>query len=55
VRKGFRRLRRPVAGVRSARLSGERPLLRYVEDAEGRHNEAAWAGRLEEALTFLLG
>jgi predicted alpha/beta superfamily hydrolase len=42
VRKGFRRR----AAVASA--------LRYVEDAGGRHNEAAWASRLEGALAFLL-
>jgi len=42
VRRGFRR--RP----RSAQL------LRYVEDPQGRHQEAAWARRLEGALEFLL-
>jgi predicted alpha/beta superfamily hydrolase len=42
VRKGFRR--------RSASATA----LRYVEDAGARHNEAAWASRLEGALTFLL-
>jgi len=63
VRKGFRRPRRRSAslrsasqspGFRSASLSGERPMLRYVEEAGGRHHEAAWAGRLEGALAFLL-
>jgi predicted alpha/beta superfamily hydrolase len=58
VRKGFRRRRRPAfAGGGSA--SGERrssmsSTLRYVEDAGGRHTEAAWASRLEAALAFLL-
>jgi predicted alpha/beta superfamily hydrolase len=46
VRKGFVRRRRPAG--RAA------PLLRYVEDSGGRHHEAAWARRLEGALTFLL-
>jgi predicted alpha/beta superfamily hydrolase len=58
VRKGFRRRRQPAfAGAGSA--SGERrsstsSTLRYVEDAGGRHTEAAWASRLEAALAFLL-
>jgi hypothetical protein len=30
-------------------------LLRYVEDARGRHSEADWARRLPGALEFLLG
>jgi predicted alpha/beta superfamily hydrolase len=42
VRKGFRRRPRAASA------------LRYVEDAQGRHNEAAWARRLEGALDFLL-
>jgi predicted alpha/beta superfamily hydrolase len=46
VRKGFVRRRRPA--WRAA------PLLRYVEDPGGRHNEAAWARRLDGALAFLL-
>jgi len=45
VRKGFRRRRR----------SGGDRLLRYVEDAGGRHGEAYWARRLPSALEFLLG
>jgi predicted alpha/beta superfamily hydrolase len=48
VRKGFRRQRR------GAGPTGERPSLRYVEDAGARHTEAAWAWRLEGALAFLL-
>jgi predicted alpha/beta superfamily hydrolase len=50
VRKGFRRRR-------SSMAQASRPAsaaLRYVEDAGGRHNEAAWASRLEGALAFLL-
>jgi predicted alpha/beta superfamily hydrolase len=47
VRKGFaRRRRRPTSHGAS--------LLRYVEDPVGRHQEAAWARRLEGALAFLL-
>jgi predicted alpha/beta superfamily hydrolase len=46
VRKGFARHRRD-------RRQG-RPRLRYAEDPGGRHNEAAWARRLEGALAFLL-
>ena len=46
VRKGFARRR-------GSRRQG-RPRLRYVEDPGGRHNEAAWARRLESALAFLL-
>lgn len=42
VRKGFRRRSRTAAA------------LRYVEDPYGRHQEAAWARRLEGALEFLL-
>ncbi len=42
VRKGFRR---------KARTSSA---LRYAEDPNGRHNEAAWSRRLEGALAFLL-
>jgi predicted alpha/beta superfamily hydrolase len=42
VRKGFRRRPRAAAA------------LRYVEDPQGRHQEAAWARRLEGALAFLL-
>jgi predicted alpha/beta superfamily hydrolase len=47
VRKGFvRRRRRPAPRVAS--------LLRYVEDPSGRHQEPAWARRLDDALGFLL-
>ncbi len=42
VRKGFRRKPRAQAA------------LRYVEDPQGRHQEASWARRLEGALEFLL-
>jgi predicted alpha/beta superfamily hydrolase len=42
VRKGFRRQPRAAS------------LLRYVEDPQGRHQEASWARRLEAALEFLL-
>jgi predicted alpha/beta superfamily hydrolase len=54
VRRGFRRERR--AQSRSARRTRgvDRPSLRYLEDAGARHTEAAWAWRLEGALTFLL-
>ena len=60
VRKGFRRRRSPTPGTFGSRvLAGERrsstsSSLRYVEDAGARHTEAAWAWRLEGALTFLL-
>jgi predicted alpha/beta superfamily hydrolase len=59
VRKGFRRRRRPTSSHGSSVLAGERrsstsSTLRYVEDAGARHTEAAWAWRLEGALTFLL-
>jgi predicted alpha/beta superfamily hydrolase len=59
VRKGFRRRRRPRSSSGSGVLAGERrssssSTLRYVEDAGGRHTEAAWASRLEGALAFLL-
>jgi predicted alpha/beta superfamily hydrolase len=49
VRKGFRRQRSH--GTDERRWS---PILRYVEDADARHTEAAWASRLEGALAFLL-
>jgi predicted alpha/beta superfamily hydrolase len=42
VRRGFRRTPRAASA------------LRYVEDPQGRHQEAAWARRLEGALDFLL-
>jgi predicted alpha/beta superfamily hydrolase len=60
MRKGFardRRRRRPRAPYdgddRRGRHRGK-PRLRYIEDARGRHDEAAWARRLTGALTFLL-
>jgi alpha-beta hydrolase superfamily lysophospholipase len=57
VRKGFRRRRRPTP-VRSAetgeRRSSSSSTVKYVEDAGGRHTEAAWAWRLEGALRFLM-
>jgi predicted alpha/beta superfamily hydrolase len=43
VRKGFRRRPRAASS------------LRYIEDPQGRHHEAAWARRLEGALDFLVG
>ena len=51
VRKGYRRQRARAADVRRARTASA---MRYIEDAGGRHCEAAWAARLEGALTFLL-
>jgi hypothetical protein len=51
VRKGFRRRRVTFPGSRRAT---ERPTLRYVEAAGGRHNEAYWADRSPGALEFLL-
>jgi predicted alpha/beta superfamily hydrolase len=57
VRKGFARDRRrrrtqpPYAGGNRREGTSR---LRYVEDPGGRHNEAAWAWRLEGALAFLL-
>ncbi len=61
VKKGFvrdrrsRRPRKPYAGPdrRENRTDGK-ARLRYVEDAGGRHQEAAWARRLEGALEFLI-
>lgn len=60
VRKGFardRRARRPRPPARGpdgrTQVDG-RSRLRYVEDASGRHTEAAWARRLGSALEFLL-
>jgi predicted alpha/beta superfamily hydrolase len=52
VRKGFRRRGR--VKFPGSRRASERPTLRYVEDAGGRHNEADWAERLPGALEFLL-
>ena len=58
VRKGFRRRRRPSAtssaGVWGERRSSTASTLRYVEDVGARHTEAAWAGRLEDAIAFLI-
>ena len=54
VRKGFRRARSSAKAFAERQPSAERPVLRYVEDTGGRHNEAAWSGRLEDALAFLL-
>jgi predicted alpha/beta superfamily hydrolase len=61
VKKGFsrdrraRRARKPYTGPdRRARATEGKPRLRYLEDHGGRHQEAAWARRLEGALDFLL-
>ena len=60
MQKGFardrraRRPRAPYVGVDRRGLHRGKPRLRYIEDAGGRHNEAAWARRLSGALTFLL-
>jgi predicted alpha/beta superfamily hydrolase len=57
VRKGFRRDRRATRGASSVtERRARRPAssLRYIEDAGGGHQEAAWAHRLEGALDFLL-
>jgi predicted alpha/beta superfamily hydrolase len=62
VKKGFRRDRRarrprkPYPGPdRRESWADGKPRLRYVEVAGGRHQEAAWARRLEAALAFLIG
>jgi predicted alpha/beta superfamily hydrolase len=52
VRKGFRRRSR--VKLPGSRRAAERPTLRYLEDAGGRHNETDWAERLPGALEFLL-
>jgi enterochelin esterase-like enzyme len=61
AKKGFRRDRRarrprkPYAGPEHrGSWIDSKPRLRYVEDAGGRHQEWAWARRLEGALEFLL-
>jgi len=57
VRKGFRRDTRAARGASPAtERRTRRPVssLRYIEDAGGGHQEAAWAHRLESALDFLL-
>jgi predicted alpha/beta superfamily hydrolase len=51
VRKRFRRQRSRAGAERRGRTMST---LRYVEEAGGRHCEAAWAARLEGALAFLL-
>ena len=54
VRKGYRKDRRTKPrGGSDVRRRGA-GTLRYVEDPIGRHEEPAWAGRLESALDFLL-
>jgi predicted alpha/beta superfamily hydrolase len=45
--------RRMAQHLRTLGYGGE-ALLRYVEEAGGEHNEAAWARRLPEALRFVL-
>jgi predicted alpha/beta superfamily hydrolase len=52
VKKGFHRRR--TAGTPGPRGESSAPVLRYVEDPGGRHQEGDWARRLEEALEFLL-
>ena len=60
VRRGFRRKRALSQAAQALRPANAGPKpratfdLRYVEDAGGRHNEAAWASRLAGALAFLL-
>ena len=57
VRKGFRRdtrTRRVASPAAERRAKRPPSLLRYIEDAGGGHQEAAWAYRLEGALDFLL-
>jgi predicted alpha/beta superfamily hydrolase len=60
VRKGFardrraRRTRAEYGGIDRRGRHGGQPRVRYIEDPAGRHNEAAWARRLEGALRFLL-
>ena len=56
VRRGFRRdtrAKRPSAPSTERRARKPGALLRYVEDPDGGHQEAAWAYRLEGALDFL--
>jgi predicted alpha/beta superfamily hydrolase len=62
VKKGFRRdrrARRPRRLYSGPDRRGSRDdgksRLRYMEEAGGRHQEAAWARRLEGALAFLIG
>ena len=57
VRKGLRRdtrTKRSTTPVTERRARRPAALLRYIEDAGGGHQEAAWAYRLEGALDFLL-
>jgi len=58
VRKGLRRdtrtKRTTFAAPVERRTKRPSSLVRYVEDAGGGHQEAAWAYRLEGALDFLL-
>ena len=59
VKNGFardrrrRRVRAPYDGLNRRARAGEKPRLRYLEETGGRHNEAAWARRLGEALAYL--
>src|SRR5262245_58813483 len=56
VRKGFRRdtrARRQPAPATERRTRKPFSLLRYFEDPDGGHQEAAWAYRLDAALDFL--
>jgi predicted alpha/beta superfamily hydrolase len=56
VRRGLRRdtrTRRAAVPAQERRTRKPRSLLRYVEDPNGAHQEAAWAYRLESALDFL--
>jgi predicted alpha/beta superfamily hydrolase len=61
LKRGFgrdrraRRPRKPYTGSNRRRPGVDgKPRLRYVEEAGGRHHEAAWARRLEGALAFLI-
>jgi predicted alpha/beta superfamily hydrolase len=57
MRKGFRRdtrTKRATSPAAERRAKRHAALLRYIEDAGGGHQEAAWAYRLEGALDFLL-
>jgi predicted alpha/beta superfamily hydrolase len=50
--RAFARISRAVAdNLREA--GGERAQVRFVEDPEGKHSEAAWARRFPEAVKFL--
>ena len=54
LREAYVRDSRRMAALLRAKGYGPRD-LRFVVDAGGRHNEAAWARRLPGALRFLLG